>query len=49
MIQIHHVLKDGTKVNDITGHVIKAERHETLYQIMIRINEERNTKCQKDD
>ena len=48
-IIVHHVLKDGTQVDDIAGHVIKAEQHEALYQIIERITEERNKKCQKAD
>ena len=48
MCQIHHVLKDGTQVDDITGHVIKAEDFEGLYHVIDRINEERNAKCQKE-
>lgn len=39
MMTIHHILKDGTKVPDITGHVIKADEHETLYQVINKINE----------
>ena len=39
---IHHILKDGTEVADITGHVIKADQFEVLYQIMDSINERVN-------
>lgn len=39
---IHHILKDGTAVSDITGHVIKADEFETLYQVVNRINERMN-------
>ncbi|WP_458397863.1 BOW99_gp33 family protein [Anaerotignum sp.] len=39
MITIHHILKDGTEVPNITGHVIKADEFETLYQVVNRINE----------
>ena len=39
---IHHILKDGTEVNDIAGHVIKAEQFEVLYQIIDGINERVN-------
>ena len=37
MITIKHVLKDGTQVDDITGHVIKAEDHPVLYEVINRI------------
>jgi hypothetical protein len=39
---IHHILKDGTEVTDIAGHVIKAEQFEVLYQTINRINERVN-------
>ena len=39
---IHHILKDGTEVTDIAGHVIKADQFEVLYQIMDSINERVN-------
>lgn len=40
MIRIHHVLKDGTEVDDIKGHVIKAKDQVVLYEVINRINEE---------
>ena len=39
---IHHILKDGTEVADIKGHVIGAEQFEVLYQTIDRINERVN-------
>lgn len=39
---IHHILKDGTEVSDVTGHVIKADKFTTLYQVVNRINERIN-------
>ena len=37
MIRICHVLKDGTRLEDVAGHLIKAEDHETLYQLINEI------------
>lgn len=37
MITIHHVLKDGTKVDSIEGHVIKADEFQVLYEVINRI------------
>lgn len=37
MITIKHVLKDGTQLDDITGHVIKAEDHPLLYEVISNI------------
>ncbi len=37
MITIHHILKDGRKVDDVTGHVIKAQEHSVLYEVINRI------------
>ena len=38
MITIHHVLKDGTKVDSVEGHVIKADDFSVLYEVIDRIN-----------
>lgn len=46
MITIHHVLKDGTEVDSIEGHVIKADEFSTLYEVINRIS---NRKDQDDD
>lgn len=42
MIKVHHVLKDGTKVDDVAGRVIEAEEHTVLYEVINRINEGRS-------
>ena len=42
MIRVHHVLKDGTKVDDVAGRVIKAEEYTVLYEVINRINEGRS-------
>ena len=36
-VRIHHILKDGTKVDDISGHVLKSAEHPTLYDIIDKI------------
>lgn len=41
MITIHHVLKDGTKVDDVTGHVIKAKENPVLYELINRIQQQK--------
>ena len=33
-----HILKDGSIVEDITGHVVKIEDAKTLYQLIDGIN-----------
>ena len=33
-----HILKDGSIVEDITGHVVKMEDAESLYQLIDSIN-----------
>lgn len=35
---IIHILKDGSIVEDITGHVVKMEDAESLYQLIDSIN-----------
>ena len=36
-MKIKHVLKDGTQVDSVEGHVIKATEHEVLYQVIMGI------------
>lgn len=31
---IYHILKDGTRVDDITGHVVKMSDAEALYTLI---------------
>lgn len=38
MITIKHVLKDGTQVDDVSGHLIKASDHPVLYEVINRIS-----------
>ena len=44
MGKIHHLLKDGTEVPDISGHVIKSEAFPVLYETINRIQKEGETK-----
>jgi hypothetical protein len=46
-MNIRHILKDGTEVKDVTGHVIKAKEHSVLYEIINRINQ--NEEGQKNE
>ena len=36
-IKIHHILKDGTEVKDIKGHLIKADEFPVMYEVINRI------------
>lgn len=36
-MNIHHVLKDGTVVPDVAGHLVTVKDHEALYQVIIGI------------
>jgi DUF1009 family protein len=36
---VYHILKDGTKVKDITGLVIKKKDNAILYDVIKRIEE----------
>ena len=40
MIRIRHVLKDGTELPDITGHVVKASEHGDLFEALDRMKKE---------
>lgn len=37
-VRIHHVLKDGTQVKDISGHMVNAADYPVLYEVINRIN-----------
>ncbi len=41
---VKHILKDGTVLTDITGHIVRIEDAEVVYQIMDKLNEERGGK-----
>jgi hypothetical protein len=40
-----HILKDGSVVKDITGHVVKMGDAGPLYQIIDKINRNGSGKC----
>jgi hypothetical protein len=35
---VYHVLKDGRRPTDITGHVVRLKDAEPLYQLIHKIN-----------
>lgn len=39
-----HVLRDGTVLDDITGHVVKMEDARMVYELLDKINQERGEK-----
>lgn len=39
-MSVIHVLADGSKVTDISGHVVKFESASTVYQLIARINDQ---------
>ena len=45
---VKHVLKDGTVLEEITGHVVRKEDALVVYQIMEQMNEERRKENDKD-
>lgn len=38
MVQVIHILRDGTRLEDITGHIVKISDAEPVYNLMDRIN-----------
>lgn len=40
---IHHVLKDGSRVDSVKGVVIKADQFPQVYKVIERIEERGNT------
>lgn len=41
-MHVIHILKDGSQVEDITGHVVKMEDAGTLYNLIREINSKSN-------
>ena len=37
-MQVVHILKDGSVVEDITGHVVQVEDAEAVYRLIDSIN-----------
>lgn len=35
---VYHILKDGSRPKDITGHVVRLENAEPLYRLLHSIN-----------
>lgn len=31
---VYHIMKDGTRLDDITGHVVRYEGNEVLYRML---------------
>ena len=44
---VRHVLKDGTVLDDITGHVVKKEDVPSAYALIDEINQKRARKGAK--
>lgn len=40
-MKITHVLKDGTVIADLTGHVVRKAEAEDLYKILYRVKKRR--------
>ncbi len=41
---IRHILKDGTVLTDITGHIVKKEDVPEVYELMEQMNRKRRGK-----
>ena len=39
---IRHILRDGTQLNDVEGHIIKQTEIKTIYQLIEAINERKS-------
>ena len=49
MITVKHVFKDGTTVNDVTGHIVRLKDAEAVYTLVDRINERYINEKRKDN
>lgn len=46
-MSVVHILKDGTIVKDITGHVVRVEDASALYEYIRSVNRKRHNKSNK--
>lgn len=42
-----HILKDGTRLDDIVGHIVKKSDAEAVYLLMDSINKKRRSRREK--
>ena len=42
-MSVIHILKDGSRVEDITGHIVKVSDAEPIYRLMADINSKKDT------
>lgn len=38
-MKIHHILKDGTRTDDISGHVVRIADAESVYGLITKMNQ----------
>ena len=48
-MKIHHVLKDGTRTDDINGHVVRVQDAETVYNLIAKMNQRKVVRCSSDN
>lgn len=44
---VYHVLKDGTKLNDITGYVVKYSEVPAVYDLIHKMNQRKSKNIQE--
>ena len=47
-MNVIHILKDGRRLTDITGHVVRVEDASPLYQFLHSINRKKSTERNND-
>lgn len=48
-MSVIHVLADGTRATDITGHIVKFDSAIAVYHLISRINDQRSKQRKKHD
>lgn len=48
-MKIHHILKDGTRTDDISGHVVRIQDAESVYNFISKLNQRKVVKCSSDN
>ena len=43
-MSVYHILKDGSRPSDITGHIVRLEDANPLYQLLHSINRKSQAK-----
>lgn len=48
-MKIHHVLKNGVVLDNISGHVVRIKDAESVYNLITKLNQRKVVRCSNDN